>query len=51
MNRERLETILREVAAGSRSVDEALNDLRDMPFEDLDVAVLDHHRSLRTGVP
>jgi len=51
MNRERLETILREVAAGSRSVDEALNDLRDLPFEELDVAVLDHHRSLRTGVP
>jgi NCAIR mutase (PurE)-related protein len=51
MSRERLETILKEVAEGSRSIDEALNDLRDLPFEDVDVAVLDHHRALRTGVP
>jgi NCAIR mutase (PurE)-related protein len=42
---------LKEVAAGSRSIDEALNDLRDLPFEDVDIAVLDHHRSFRTGVP
>ena len=35
MSRERLETILKEVAAGSRSIDEALRDLRDLPFEDL----------------
>jgi NCAIR mutase (PurE)-related protein len=51
MNQEKLEVILREVAAGSRSIDEALNDLRDLPFEDVDVAILDHHRSFRTGVP
>lgn len=51
MSQEKLETILKEVAAGSRSIDEALNDLRDLPFEDVDVAVLDHHRSFRTGVP
>ena len=51
MSREKLETILKEVAAGSRSIDEALNDLRDLPFEDVDVAVLDHHRAFRTGVP
>src|SRR5512143_4316005 len=51
MSRDRLETILREVAAGSRSIDEALNDLRDLPFEEVDVAILDHHRAFRTGVP
>lgn len=51
MNQERLETILKEVAAGSRSIEEALIDLRDLPFEDVDVAVLDHHRAFRTGVP
>jgi NCAIR mutase (PurE)-related protein len=51
MSRDRLEMILQEVAAGSRSIDEALHDLRDLPFEDVDVAVLDHHRSFRTGVP
>ncbi len=51
MSREKLETILKEVATGSRSIDEALHDLRDLPFEDVDVAVLDHHRAFRTGVP
>src|SRR5512144_1740957 len=51
MSQEKLETILQEVAAGSRSIDEALNDLRDLPFEDVDVAILDHHRAFRTGVP
>jgi pyridinium-3,5-biscarboxylic acid mononucleotide synthase len=51
MSRDRLEMILKEVAAGSRSIDEALNDLRDLPFEEVDVAVLDHHRAFRTGVP
>jgi hypothetical protein len=51
MSREKLELILKEVAAGSRSIDEALRDLRYLPFEDVDVAVLDHHRSFRTGVP
>ena len=40
-----------EVAAGSRSIAEALADLRDLPFEDVDVALLDHHRVFRTGVP
>jgi NCAIR mutase (PurE)-related protein len=51
MSQEKLEMILKEVAAGSRSIDEALHDLRDLPFEDVDVAVLDHHRAFRTGVP
>ncbi len=51
MSREKLEVILKEVAGGSRSIAEALDDLRDLPFEDVDVAVLDHHRTVRTGVP
>jgi NCAIR mutase (PurE)-related protein len=32
-------------------VDEALKRLRDLPYEDLDYAELDHHRELRTGFP
>jgi hypothetical protein len=39
------------VASGTRSVEAALDDLRDLPYEDLGFARLDHHRSLRTGVP
>ncbi len=30
---------------------EALDRLRDLPFEDLGFAKLDHHRALRTGMP
>jgi NCAIR mutase (PurE)-related protein len=51
MDPEQLRSILAEVAAGRRSVDEALTALRDLPYEDLGFARLDHHRSLRTGVP
>jgi len=51
MRPERLRTILDEVADGSRSVDEALYALRDLPYEDLGFARLDHHRALRTGMP
>ena len=32
-------------------VDDALRRLRDLPFERLDFAELDHHRALRTGFP
>ena len=33
------------------SVDTALEHLRDLPYQDLDFAKLDHHRPLRTGWP
>ncbi|PKB64468.1 MAG: 1-(5-phosphoribosyl)-5-amino-4-imidazole-carboxylate carboxylase [SAR202 cluster bacterium Io17-Chloro-G2] len=36
---------------GNQSVDEVLQSLRDLPFEDLDFAKVDHHRPLRTGFP
>jgi len=51
MSDDHLRSILTEVAAGSRSIETALNDLRELPYEDMDVALLDHHRSFRTGVP
>jgi hypothetical protein len=51
MSDDRLRSILTEVAAGSRSIETALDDLRDLPYEDVDVALLDHHRAFRTGVP
>jgi NCAIR mutase (PurE)-related protein len=51
MSDDRLRSILTEVATGSRSIETALDDLRDLPYEDMDVALLDHHRSFRTGVP
>jgi len=51
MNRLQIETLLTEVREGRTNVDEALDRLRDLPFEDLGFAKLDHHRHLRTGMP
>jgi NCAIR mutase (PurE)-related protein len=51
MDRTRLETLLTEVREGRTGIDEALHRLRDLPFEDLGFAKLDHHRALRTGMP
>jgi len=48
---ERLEQLLREVAAGACSVPAALQALDRWPVEDLGCAQLDHHRHLRRGLP
>ncbi len=39
------------MAVGSVSVEAALSDLRDLPYEDLDFAKVDHHRGLRDALP
>ncbi len=46
-----LKSLLEQVASGSTTTDEALGRLRDLPFEDLGFAHIDHHRSLRRGYP
>ena len=51
MQAELLRDLLNEVRAGSRTVESALDRLRDLPFENLGYARLDHHRALRTGFP
>ncbi len=51
MNRAQIETLLNDVRDGSTGVDEAMDRLRGLPFEDLGFAKLDHHRALRTGMP
>ena len=51
MDRLQIEALLNEVREGQMSVDGALDRLRDLPFEDLGFAKLDHHRALRTGMP
>jgi NCAIR mutase (PurE)-related protein len=42
---------LAEVSAGRVSVDEAMRDLRDLPFRALGFAHADTHRQLRSGFP
>ena len=51
MDRALIEALLNEVREGRTAVNEALDRLRDLPFEDLGFAKLDHHRALRTGMP
>jgi hypothetical protein len=51
MSEQQLRKLLEEVRAGSRTPDEALQQLTHMPFEDLGFAKVDHHRALRHGMP
>ncbi len=43
--------ILEEVSGGRMSVDEALDQVRDLPYKDMGFANIDHHRAIRTGFP
>src|SRR5262249_50349025 len=51
MDRAQIEALLVAVRDGQTAVPDALDRLRDLPFEDLGFAKLDHHRALRTGMP
>ena len=51
MNHQELERLLEQVREGSLSVDAATAQLRDLPFEDLGFAKVDHHREIRHGMP
>lgn len=51
MDRMQIESLLIEVRQGRTAVNDALDRLRDLPFEDIGFAKLDHHRALRTGMP
>ena len=51
MDRSQIEALLNEVREGSTGVADALERLRNLPFEDMGFAKLDHHRALRTGMP
>lgn len=51
MDKEHLKKLLEDVRAGELDVDNALDRLRHLPFEDLGFAKVDHHRALRHGMP
>jgi len=51
MDRALIEALLNEVREGRTPVNDALERLKVMPFEDMGFAKLDHHRALRTGMP
>jgi NCAIR mutase (PurE)-related protein len=51
MDNEALRKLLENVKNGGVSVDNALTELKLLPFEDLGFAKIDHHRNLRNGYP
>ena len=51
MDRETIYQLLQRIAAGDLAPETALDQLRDLPFENLGFAHLDHHRALRKGYP
>ena len=51
MQLDALLALLAELKAGTRSESEVADKLANLPFEDLGFAKVDHHRSLRSGMP
>jgi NCAIR mutase (PurE)-related protein len=51
MDPKRIEELLAAVASGEVQPGEAFHRLRDLPYEDLGFAKVDHHRTLRKGYP
>src|SRR3954449_1435166 len=51
MDESALRLMLDEVRSGRVHPDEAIRSLRRLPFADLGYAKVDHHRSLRQGLP
>lgn len=51
MNQARLTELLHLVQNGQCSVQDALNQLKHLPVQNINDACLDHHRCLRTGIP
>ena len=51
MDQASLKALLDNVKNGALSVDLAMDKLRNLPFEDLGFANVDHHRGLRCGFP
>lgn len=51
MEVEKIKSLLEKVKSGEIEVNDALQSLRTLPFEDLGFSKIDHHRQLRTGFP
>lgn len=49
MDAEQLKKLLEQVKAGQIDINEAVNKLRHLPYEELGFARIDHHRQLRRG--
>lgn len=51
MQEQQLVEMLEQIRAGELSIEEGVERLRNLPFEDIGIANVDHHRFLRQGQP
>jgi pyridinium-3,5-biscarboxylic acid mononucleotide synthase len=51
MSPERLRELLELLSRGETTIDAVMADLRRLPFGDVGIASIDHHRALRQGMP
>ncbi|MEA3363187.1 MAG: nickel pincer cofactor biosynthesis protein LarB, partial [Thermodesulfobacteriota bacterium] len=51
MNNKELTRLLQSLTDGQISIEDGVERLKQLPFEDLGIAQIDHHRELRQGVP
>jgi NCAIR mutase (PurE)-related protein len=50
LNEDSLKKLLEDLSRGEISIDSALRKLKHLPFEDIGLACIDHHRGLRRGL-
>ena len=51
MNEDTLRELLKSVRDEQTDIDEAVSQLRHLPFEEMGFATIDHHRAIRCGFP
>jgi pyridinium-3,5-biscarboxylic acid mononucleotide synthase len=51
MHQDHLRALLESVKSGSTDINAAMERLKDLPYEDLGFAKVDHHRAIRVGQP
>jgi NCAIR mutase (PurE)-related protein len=51
MTEQKLRKLLMDVKEGNLDINEALREMKFLPYEDLGFAKVDHHRALRQGTP
>lgn len=51
MTNKKMQMWLEEFRAGRLSLEDTLENFRNLPYEDLDYAKIDHHRAVRQGFP
>ena len=50
MDEDTIRELLESLSKGKISVDSTIDKLKNLPFEDIGIACIDHHRGLRRGL-